>query len=79
MDSDYMSMIVKLMNDAETLTHLQGHGKKEFVLLRLQEDMSQDSYMTFYPLLSLIVDGLCKISKDDITLAINKVSKWRCC
>jgi hypothetical protein len=74
-----MSMIVKLMNDAETLTHLQGHAKKEFVLLRLQEDMNHESYVKYSPLLSMIVDGLCKISKDDITLAINKVSKWRCC
>ena len=76
-ESDFIPKIIHIMNIAEKLSSLTGKEKKDFVVNTIIMDMPNE-YVQYAPILSLIIDGLCKVRKDDIKMAFNKISS-NCC
>ena len=72
-ESDFIPKIIHIMNDAEKLSRLSGE-KKDFVVNTIIMDLPNE-YIQYAPVLSLIIDGLCRVKKEDIKM--NKVSY--CC
>lgn len=77
-ESDIIPIIIRSMNDAEKLRSLTGYEKKGFVLQQLKVILTNESYETYAPILALIIDGLCKVKKEDIKMTFNKITR-SCC
>ena len=75
-ESEFIPKIINLMNIAEKLSALTGKEKKDFVVNTIIMDMPNE-YIKYAPILSLIIDGLCRVKKEDIKMMFNKVSY--CC
>jgi hypothetical protein len=75
-ESDFIPKIIKIMNTAEKLSDLNGKEKKDFVINTIIMDMPQE-HVKYTEVLSLIIDGLCKVKKEHIIMAFNKASS--CC
>ena len=75
-ESDFIPKIIHMMNDAEKLSRLSGKEKKDFVVNTIIMDLPNE-YVQYAPILSLIIDGLCRVKKEDIKMMFNKVSS--CC
>ena len=74
--SEFIPKIIKIMNIAEKVSGLTGKEKKDFVVNTIIMDMPNE-YVEYAPVLSLIIDGLCRVKKEDIKMMFNKVSY--CC
>ena len=74
-ESDFIPKIINIMNTAEKLSRLTGKEKKDFVVNQIIIAMPNE-YIKYSPILSLIIDGLCKVKKD-IKMMFNTVSN--CC
>ena len=74
--SEFIPKIIKIMNIAEKVSGLTGKEKKDFVVKTIIMDMPNE-YVEYAPVLSLIIDGLCRVKKEDIKMMFNKVSY--CC
>ena len=75
-ESDFIPKIIHIMNTAEKLSRLTGKEKKDFVINTIIMDMPNE-YVQYAPILSLIINGLCRVKKEDIKMMFNKVSS--CC
>ena len=76
-ESDFIPKIITLMNNAEKVKKgAEGWEKKDFVINQVMKYMP-DEYIKYSPILSLIIDGLCKVKKEDIKMMFNTVSN--CC
>ena len=75
-ESDFIPKIINIMNTAEKLSRLTGKEKKNFVVNQIIIAMPNE-YIKYSPILSLIIDGLCKVKKEDIKMTFNTVSN--CC
>ena len=75
-ESEFIPKIINIMNIAEKLSALTGKEKKDFVVNTIIMDMPNE-YVQYAPILSLIIDGLCRVKKEDIKMMFNKVSY--CC
>ena len=75
-ESDFIPKIIHIMNTAEKLSRLSEKEKK-----RLRCEYNNHGFtkriVQYAPVLSLIIDGLCKVKKEDIKMMFNKVSY--CC
>lgn len=78
MREDFIPIIITMMNDAEKITTLSGSDKKDFVMMKIRTMMTPETYETYTPMLSIIIDGLCKVKKEHIEMTFNKISK-KCC
>lgn len=65
--------VIKLMNHVEKMKNKTGNEKKQYVLDQLR-NMYPVSYQQYRPFLDMMIDGIVKISKRDIKLALNKLS-----
>ena len=75
-ESEFIPKIINIMNIAEKLSALTGKEKKDFVVNTIIMDMPNE-YIKYAPVLSLIINGLCRVKKEDIKMMFNKVSS--CC
>ena len=64
--------IVHLMNLVEKQKTMTGEEKRASVLLSLKGMLPPDVYTTYEPLIVVVISLLCKITKSDIKLAVNK-------
>ena len=64
--------IVHLMNSVEKSKHMTGEEKRASVLLSLKGMLPPDVYTTYEPLIVVVISLLCKITKQDVKLAVNK-------
>ena len=78
MREDFIPIVINTMNDAEKITTLSGSDKKDFVMMKIRTTMTPETYETYTPMLSIIIDGLCKVRKEHIEMTFNKISK-NCC
>jgi len=75
MDDIDMRDIVHLMNSVEKSKHMTGEEKRASVLLSLKGMLPPDVFIKYEPLIVVVISLLCKITKQDIKLAVNKGKK----
>ena len=76
-EKNFMTTVVKYMNDAHQLSHLHGTEKKEFVLQQLKDHMDPEVYERYHEMISVVIDGIVSrsIDKKEIVLAIKATKK----
>ena len=74
-EKNFMTTVVKYMNDAHQLSHLHGTEKKEFVLQQLKDHMDPEVYERYHQMISVVIDGIVSIDKKEIVLAIKATKK----
>ena len=72
MDDIDVRDIVHLMNSVEKSKHMTGEEKRASVLLSLKGMLPPDVFIKYEPLIVVVISLLCKITKQDIKLAVNK-------
>ena len=75
MDEIDINQIVEYMNLAEKQKGMTGEQKQEFVMNLMQDVIPEDVFEQYEQLIILLITMLCKITKQDIKIAINKTKK----
>jgi len=76
-----VSLIVKLMEEAEDIINLKGEEKKEKVLDNLKTLIGKDAYTNYYFIIINVIDFAIDISKGK-KLNLNNLKKFKllsCC
>ena len=74
-EKNFMTMMVKYMNDAHQLSHLTGLDKKEFVLKQLRTYMDESTYDRYQEMIYVVIDGIVSIDNKELVLAIKTTKK----
>jgi hypothetical protein len=64
-------VVVSAMHDLETVKHLRGEEKKDFVLQKVQKIIGDEKYSQYEDFLPILIDFVIALSKNEYLLQLN--------
>jgi hypothetical protein len=71
-NDNIIEKIILLMNEAESYKNYTGEQKKVYVMNKVKTHIDNATYERYLPLIECIIDGIVKISRKELVIALNK-------